>query len=381
MKAFLSLLLFAFFSSGFSQSFVVTNTTVFDGEKVIENTSVLVENGTIIKIANDIQVKTQQIDGTGKFLMPSLTNSHVHAWSALALSEAAQAGVLHLLDMHGMEQYQATMAQLNDSTQYANYFYAGAAATAPEGHGTQFGFEVPTLTTPEEAPGFVNDRLAAGAHYLKIIVEPWKNTLSNETVAALIDAAHEKEIPAVVHISKATDASYVLSENVDGLVHIWWDQPMEASQLKQLAEEKDFFIIPTLLTSVKLLGSIRKNATEEMKLLSDEAIFAEVKKAYEAGIPILVGTDPPNAQTNYGTDLYEEMKLLAEAGVPILDVLKGATSLPAKEFRLGKTGSIQPGYRADLLLLEKNPLEDITNINSIEKIWKHGKVVSLSNNN
>ncbi|MDC7993815.1 amidohydrolase family protein [Altibacter sp. HG106] len=380
MKAFYFLILIVSTLS-YGQSFVVTNATVFDGEELHENTSVLVENGLITKVGTNITAKTKQIDGTGKFLMPALTNSHVHAWSALALAEAAQAGVLHLLDMHGMEQYQKTMATLNDSTQYANYFYAGAAATAPEGHGTQFGFEAPTLSTPGEASAFVTERLAAGAHYLKIIVEPWKNTLSKETVSALIASAHANKIPAVVHISKVGDADFVLSEGADGLVHIWWDAPMDKQRLKRLANQNDFFVIPTLLTSVKLLASIRSTSTEEVTFLTDEAIFAEVKKVYEAGIPILVGTDPPNAQINYGTDLYEEMRLLVEAGVPAIEVLKGATSAPAKYFRLGNTGVLQAGYRADMLLLEANPLTDITNMNTLENVWKHGKPVRLSNKN
>ena len=358
-----------------AQSFVINNVTVFDGEKVMGPTSVLVENGMIAKVSNTIGVRTQQIDGSGKFLMPAMTNSHVHAWAPTSLSEAAKAGVVNLLDMHGVEMAQGMMKSLRDSTNFARYYVAGAAATAPGGHGTQYGFPTPTLTTPEEATPFVTDRWNAGAHYLKIIVEPWKETLTHETVKALIDAAHAREMNAVVHISKAADAKQVLQNNANGLVHMWWDQEVGVQDLITLKKDRDFFIMPTLLTSQLALANIRKSAPEN-SFMTDAQLSHQVKLFYDAGIPLLAGTDPPNANINYGTDLYKELDLLSKAGIPNLEVLKSATSLPAKYFKLGKTGSIKPGYKADLILLKENPLNDIQNISTIETVWKDGKVVA-----
>ena len=129
--------------------------------------------------------------------------------------------------MHGVEQMQDMMRSYQDSTNYASFFAAGAAATAPDGHGTQFGFPSPTLTQPEEAKKFITDRVNAGADFIKIIVEPWKNTLDHEIVKALIDEAHNQNKKVGVHISKVDDAYHVLNNDADGLVHIWWDKPME----------------------------------------------------------------------------------------------------------------------------------------------------------
>lgn len=78
----ISLLLFAGVIT--AQSFVITNVTLFDGEKVIENTSVLVENGVIANVSKNIKTKAKKIDGKGRFLMPGMTNGHVHAWQATA---------------------------------------------------------------------------------------------------------------------------------------------------------------------------------------------------------------------------------------------------------------------------------------------------------
>lgn len=357
-----------------AQSFVITNVTLFNGEEVVENTSVLVKDGVIAEVSKKIKTNAEVINGKGKFLMPGMTNAHVHAWGPSSLTEAAKAGVVNLLDMHGMEIAQGMMKGLKDSTNYARYFVAGAAATVPGGHGTQYGFPTPTLTKPEEAEGFVNDRVQAGASYLKIIVEPWKETLSHKTVKALVEAAHATEIVAVVHISKVEDARKVLANGADGLVHLWWDKLISAEELQQWAKNEDCFIMPTVLTNKLILAEIRKTAPEG-SILSDEELLQQVKMAYEAGIPILAGTDPPNAGINYGTDLYKELELLSKAGIPNVEVLKSATSLPPKHFKLGKLGMVKQGYKADLILLNANPILDIQNINTIETVWKDGKEV------
>lgn len=95
-------------------------------------------------------------------------------------------------------------------------------------------------------------------------------------------------------------------------------------------------------------------------------------------VPILAGTDatplkagPPNVP--YGKTLHSELKLLQEAGLSTEEVLRAATSLPAKYFGLHDRGSIRPGKRADLVLLDANPFEDITNSDRIKAVWTAGK--------
>ncbi len=372
----ITFLLILFSSTLYAQdSFVINGVRLFDGEKVQEKTSVLVENGVITKVASKIKGKHAVIDGTGKTLMPAMTNAHVHAWSILSFKEAAKAGVLNLLDMHGVEMMQNMMKQYNDSTHYANYFVAGAAATAPEGHGTQFGFPTPTLTTPEEAKKFVQMRIDGGADFIKIILEPWKNPLPHETVYALIDETHKQDKIAVVHVSKMEDAIKVLHNKADGLVHIWRDKKMPEKAFNELVKNNTFFVIPTLLTGSKGYEAIMKRNPKTV-LLTKQEMLAEVKRLYDAGVPILAGTDPPNFQINYGTDLYKEIALLVEAGLPELEALKSATSSIAKAFSLPKQGFIKKGYTANMVLIDGNPLQDIKVISQIHTVWKMGKKVA-----
>lgn len=370
----LILLLFSVTIGTAQDSFIIKNVKVFDGETVIELTSVKVENGIIVEIAKKIKASenTEVIDGKGKTLMPALSNAHVHAWAPQSLNEAAKAGVLNVMDMHGVETYQPAMRQLKDSTNYANYYVAGYAATAPEGHGTQFGFPVPTLTKPEDAKQFIADRVNADVDHIKIILEPWKATLGIETVSELIKEAHKAEKIAVVHISRLEDAVNVIENDADGLVHIWWDKELEADKLKELSEEKSFFVIPTLLTTIKVFGTMGSAAE---KFLTKDQLLAEVKKMYEADIPILAGTDPPNIGVNYGSDLYKELELISESGIPIVEVLKAGTSNVTTAFGLKKAGYIKVGFTADLILVEGDVTDNISVLSNAKLIWKNGKKV------
>ncbi|MTE27661.1 amidohydrolase family protein [Winogradskyella ouciana] len=367
------LLVFVFVGNT-QNSFIVENVKVFDGEIVIESTSVKVEDGIITEISKSIKASDgyEVIDGNGKTLMPALSNAHVHAWGPQSLEEAAKAGVLNVMDMHGVETYQSAMRQLKDSTNYARYYVAGYAATAPEGHGTQYGFPVPTLMKPEEAKKFIDDRVKANVDYIKIIVEPWKATLDSVTVAQLIKEAHKAERIAVVHVSRLDNAVDAISNDADGLVHIWWDKELEASQLKKLSEEKSFFVIPTLLTTIEVFKVMGSGAAQ---FLSKEQLFLEVKKMHEAGIPILAGTDPPNANINYGTDLYKELQLLSESGLSNVEVLKAGTSNITKAFGLDNVGYIKVGYKADLVLVNGDVTKDISLLNNEKTVWKEGKLV------
>jgi imidazolonepropionase-like amidohydrolase len=102
---------------------------------------------------------------------------------------------------------------------------------------------------------------------------------------------------------------------------------------------------------------------------------------YRAGVPILAGTDANAAAgvpaaIRHGVSLHHELELLVEAGLSPLDALRGATSRPAHYFGLADRGLIEPGRRADLVLIDGNPLQDITATRSIRRIWCGGSEVT-----
>lgn len=356
-------------------SFLISNVTLFDGEEVSDNTSVLVEDGKITRIQASIEGNYVTIDGTGKFLMPAMTNSHVHVWDERQLREAARAGVLNMLDMLSFDLY--GLKSLNDLPGYARFYTSGYAATVEGGHGTQFSpayAPVPTIDGVADIEPFVRNRIASGADYIKIIVEPWRNTLPHEWVKAIIDSAHESDRKAVVHVSWYDDARTVIENGADGLMHLWSDKA-PSHELETLRANHDFFVVPTLSVWIASRWQIEKHGRQKY---AHKHFTKELKKVYDAGITILAGTDPPNNGINYGTDLHNEMLYFAEAGMPNIDVLKTATSNPAKAFDvLADRGYIKIGRDADMILLDGSPIEDMENIKSIATVWKMGIEVKL----
>lgn len=356
--------------------FLISNVTLFNGDEIIDNTSILVEDGKIAKIQSNIVGDYERVDGEGKFLMSAMTNSHTHVWKKKQLREAAKAGVLNMLDMLSFDVRR--LKQFRDTPGYARFYTSGYAATAPGGHGTQYSPNddpAPTIETTADIVPFIRNRLANDADYIKIIVEPWRNTLSHMLTKEIIEEAHEHDKMAVVHISLARDAYKTIENGADGIMHIWTDR-MSAHRLKSLRKKHDFFIVPTLLVRVTSPWVIKRHGNS--RRMTKRHYFKELRKIYDADITILAGTDPPNNKINFGTDLYKEMLYFSEAGMPNIEVLKTATSNPAKAFEsLTGTGHIGVGRSADMILLDKNPVDDMENINSIVAVWKMGIKVDL----
>jgi len=109
-----------------------------------------------------------------------------------------------------------------------------------------------------------------------------------------------------------------------------------------------------------------------------EPARASVATLHEAGVPIVAGTDAnaaPAAPSSppFGDSLHHEFELLLAAGLSPAAILDAATSLAADHFDLGDRGRIQPGLRADLVLLDANPLDDITATRGIRAVWVAGQ--------
>jgi imidazolonepropionase-like amidohydrolase len=104
-----------------------------------------------------------------------------------------------------------------------------------------------------------------------------------------------------------------------------------------------------------------------------ESAATNVLRLFRAGVPILAGSDAPNPGTVHGASLHRELELLVEAGLPPLEVLRSATSLPARHFQLDGRGVIEQGGPADLVLVNGYPDREIKAARDIVAIWKEGR--------
>ncbi|MEL6276850.1 MAG: amidohydrolase family protein, partial [Bacteroidota bacterium] len=313
------------------------------------------------------------IDGSGHTLLPALTNAHVHAWAPGQLQEAAKAGVLNILDMHGSSRSLGFFRSFKDSTNYARFYGAGPGVTVPNGHGTQFGMPAPTVDSSTSARQFVLNRVEEGSDYIKILREPDRPTVTEQNIKDAVVTAHENELLAVAHVSRSNDATLLANADVDGLVHVWFDEPIREKQLDTLAAS-DIFMVPTMLTVLRFSKLATENNLDR-KYIDSLTLITEVNRLHKAGITLLAGTDPPNFGINYGDDLITELELLVAAGLTPTEAIQSATVHTAKAFKLPYDSKLTPGNTADMILVKGDATQSVLALREIVNVWKSGKLV------
>jgi imidazolonepropionase-like amidohydrolase len=386
---------------------LVQDVRVFDGKAVHERRSVLFDGARVVDadFRGSAPAGARIVKGAGRTLLPGLIDAHTHAFRQFDLPVLF--GVTTQIDMFTavpiMQDAKRSMAAGRHAGQ-ADLFSAGTLATAPGGHGTQFGVPIPTLSSPGEAQAFVDARITEGSDFIKIVLEAGghgigaMNSLDIATATALIEAAHRRGKLAVVHVSTEKDARAALEAGADALVHLFLGAAPDATavdSLTRLAKRKNAFVIPTftvmesmagvrgddLLGDADLAALVEREGATTLNarygqqarpqlLAMPKAITAALAKA---GVPILAGTDAGNAGTLYGISMHRELAALVEAGLTPTAALAAATSAPAAAFRLGRRGCIATGCKADLLLVEGDPTRDITATRRIVEVWKDGQ--------
>lgn len=395
-------------SAASAQLVAFQNVRVFTDGEVVDNATVLVEDGQItgVEPGGNVPGGAEVIAGEGLTLLPGLIDSHVHTFYPEALKQELIFGVTTVLDMFSATDLGADLRAQQEAavTDRADFFSAGTLATAPHGHGTQFGLEIPTLTEPSQAGAWVEERIAEGSDYIKVILESGEElgqetpTLNAETVNAIVNAAHERGLLVVAHVQTLEMAEVALEAGVDGLAHVFTDR-VAPPEFIERAAEAGLFVIPTL-TVFQRIGAdegIEESVSADERLapylsaqdvqnlmapysgfeaLSVEVGLKNVGLLANAGVPILAGTDAMNPGTAYGASLHEELLLLTMAGLTPAQALIAATAAPARAFALGERGVIREGAKADLLLVEGDPTEEITATRNIVAVYKDGARVN-----
>ena len=386
-----------------TDGFAIVGARIFDGEKVWPKADIRVQDGRIVALEEDLDLPAdlEIVDGSGKTLLPGLFDAHVHAWGA-ARSDAVRFGVTTLLDQFtAPSEVQRARGdrEAGGAQDQSDLFSAGVLATAPGGHGTQFGVPVETLEGPGEAVEWVRRRKEEGSDWIKIVVEPGRSweTLDRATVAAVVKAAHAEGLLAVAHISLLDDALAVAEMGMDGLVHVWRDRLPNPEEV-QLLKDRGLFVIPTLVVmegmvdptpSLELAkGALGKSLATSQRLSLDTRFtplakidwtvpVESVRRLAAAGVPILAGSDAPNPTTAMGLSLHREIQLLESAGLSPLESLAAATSVPARHFGVPDRGTLKEGSLADLVLVEGDPTEDLVASQQLVRVWKAGRAVTL----
>ena len=164
-------------------SFTVSHVDLFDGSTFSRDRSVAVTDGVITGVgpAGGPKSDAPEIEGTGCTLLPGLIDSHVHIEGEASLRQSLNFGVTTVLDMFCDHRDARELRKLSASAgrNVADFLTAGTLVTAPNGHGTEYGLTIPTISTPAEAAAFVDARISEGSQFIKIVYEDRKSTRLN----------------------------------------------------------------------------------------------------------------------------------------------------------------------------------------------------------
>jgi imidazolonepropionase-like amidohydrolase len=390
-----------------AREFVIRDVRVFDGERVVPRANVHVRNGSIVAVGGTAPSGIESVNGDGRTLMPGLIDAHTHAFGN-ALERALVFGVTTELDMftsHALAAAMRAEQQKPDGAERrADLFSAGTLVTSPKGHGTEYGMAIPTISSPADADAFVDERIKEGSDYIKIVYDDGATyglsmpTIGRDTLRAVIDAVKRRGKLAVVHIGSRQGADDAIAAGASGLVHLFADVAADAAFVERVVKARAF-ITPTLSVTESTTGvasgaSLVKDARlasfiDAQERTSLEGRFpsrpaskqnlaitlAATKLLYDAGVPILAGTDAPNPGTAHGASIHRELELLVRAGLSPEAALAAATSVPARVYSLKDRGRIAPGLRADLVLVNGDPTRDVLATRDIVSIWKRGVLV------
>ena len=304
-------------------------------------------------------------------------------------------------------------------------FVCGPMFTAEGGHGTEFVAHLPaaikdtvkaqllrTPKTPEEARRQVRELKARGVDGIKAILEAgWGDGMLYDRldlllVRAVSEEAHVQHLPLATHTGDARDVADAVEIGSASVEHGSWRDEIPDRLLERMARD-GIYLDPTLAVAeayalyfggkadtlnqslvqqvvpARLLKETREfvdsgksadPAKAELFQHSLATARANLLRAWQAGVPLVMGTDSGNPMVFHGPSLHREFELWVEAGIPVTVALQAATVNAAKLLRADqRIGAIRAGLDADLLLVDGNPLQEIAATSRISLVVFKGE--------
>lgn len=378
--------------------------------EIAPRSSVLIENGRIVAVGPDRRIRAPQdarvIDAGDRYLMPGLTDMHVHnlTSASVALLNIAH-GVLNVRDMDGFPWMLRMRDQINEGELFAPTLYVAGTIL----NEFPMGWYAVVVSGPEEARRIVRGQAAAGYDFIKV-----HNRMSDESLTAIFEEADAAGLDVIGHIphdisvARAMELGYRTVEHFKSYLI---DSTLQISKEDYVAATKGRTVwnAPTFYTHRdSLIGEAARDALQEpaMQYVSPREKHAWANRigaektplirlrldSLEKRIEIMQDLLPIDAQFIAGTDagggyrfnvpgvaLHDELAIMHRAGLPLLETLRAATVNPAIAMRRdGEFGEIAIGARADLILLDENPLESVEHTRSIDTVILRGAALARS---
>ena len=415
---------------------VLKGATIIDGTgRAPQQNGVLVLDGErILAVGASAKVKVPRharvLDLTGRTIMPGIINAHGHVGLVAGGQNRADAytrenvqaqllqyeryGVTSVLTL-GLNRdlvYELRDEQRRGAVPGASLFTAGRGIGAPDGAPP-----VPVApdqvyrpTTPTEAVAAVQETAAHKPDFVKIWVDDVFGKFPKMEPAvfkAVIEAAHAAGIKVASHVFYLADAKAVIENGVDALAHSVRDQPVDDELVAMMKKRGTFYVAtlnvdasffaladdPALLDDPFLTSALAPESVQQFrspeyraKVAADPNVpkaraalangMRNLKTLHDAGVHLAFGTDSgANPARIPGWAEHRELELMVRAGLSPMDALVAATRGSASMLGASDRGTLQNGKRADFIVLQANPLEDIRNTRKLVSVWHAGREI------
>ncbi len=389
------------------------------GNAPIDDAVLLVENGQVAAVGPagsvEIPASAERVSLDGKTVIPGLVNAHGHVQVEQDSTLPVRDDLLRRLQMYAHYGVTTVVSLGSGARDEAEGVALAAEQRAGEADGARLytSGRAAAGSTPEESRAAV-DRLAdLGVDVIKLRLNGTPNDPDAETFGAQVDQAHARGLLTAVHIFNLDDAQMAIDAGVDVIGHSVRDQDVTPEFIASL-KENGVYYVPTLtrdlsvfvyestpeffedpffqrgaslyqeqipqLTDPAYQQRVRDNPNAQSIKPALEQAERNLKLLADEGVAIAMGTDSGAAGSPgrwQGYFEHVELEMMADAGMEPMDVLVAATSTAAASMGLDHVGSLEPGKIADFVVLDADPLEDITNTRQIDSVWMAGERIEL----